>query len=130
MFEEDTEILFGAFSGEPDSLDQDLILDPATTASTIATAAASKKRTLDSVPTNGKSDIAGNGTSKLEVDGDTIIEMEPVPKKAKRGFSPQPVVADEFQQESSREVAVIAGLQGESAAAGAAGLVLSHQVIS
>ncbi|RUS33914.1 rRNA-processing arch domain-containing protein [Jimgerdemannia flammicorona] len=137
MFEEDTDILFDAFNAEPDSTDQDFTTDlsaaaAATTAATAATTAAttaavSKKRPFDGLATNGKQHTR-DGSSPIDTDGDVATESEPASKKTKRGFFPKPVLADEFEQESSREVAAIPGLQSESAAAGAPGLVLSHQV--
>lgn len=42
--------------------------------------------------------------------------------------APQPIVADEFEQESTREVVNIPGLQASSADDSQAGIILSHQV--
>ncbi|KAG2185026.1 hypothetical protein INT43_000939 [Umbelopsis isabellina] len=42
--------------------------------------------------------------------------------------APQPIVADEFEQESTREVANIPGLQSSSDADNQTGVILSHQV--
>ena len=49
----------------------------------------------------------------------------PEPKRMKRGQEPEPVVADAFETEESREVAAAAGLQAQKEGAA---VVLSHQV--
>lgn len=84
----------------------------------------SNKRTLqDSEVTNGQKDF-DNGKGNRDEDASTHA----VKKFKLTEDAPQPIVADEFEQESTREVANIPGLQGTSAPDLTEGIVLSHQV--
>lgn len=76
-------------------------------------------------------------TESTNVEVDTDIENGKMeedgfghPSKKFKGTeeAPQPIVADEFEQESTREVANIPGLQSSSDADNQAGVILSHQV--
>ena len=70
---------------------------------------------MEDVQSNGVADGA-NGQDAAD---------EPDAKRARREAEPEPVVADTFETEQSREVAASAGLQGTKEGAA---VVLSHQV--
>ena len=57
-----------------------------------------------------------------QIDGQS---NEPGPKRQRRGAEPEPVVADSFETEQSREVAASAGLQASQEGTA---VILSHQV--
>jgi len=84
----------------------------------------SNKRTLqDSEVTNGQKDV-----DIIKGNRDEDASTHAVKKFKLTEDAPQPIVADEFEQESTREVANIPGLQGTGAPDGSEGIVLSHQV--
>jgi len=75
-----------------------------------------------------------NGTVKspapqvsASVDASVSESSTQLPKRQKREVEQEPVVADAFETEQSREVAAAAGLQGQAQQDGQA-VVLSHQV--
>jgi ATP-dependent RNA helicase DOB1 len=84
----------------------------------------SNKRTLQVTEvTNGQNDADNDNGNRDDDASNHAVKKFKLTEEA-----PQPIVADEFQQESTREVANIAGLQGTSATEDEAGIVLSHQV--
>jgi hypothetical protein len=84
----------------------------------------SNKRTLhDSEVTNGHKDAINIKGNRDEDAPNYAVKKFKLTEEA-----PQPIVADEFEQESTREVANIPGLQGTVAPDGAEGILLSHAV--
>ncbi|KAF7727246.1 ATP-dependent RNA helicase mtr4 [Apophysomyces ossiformis] len=113
MFDDDnTDSLFGVFNGEvPDDEFDDV---PQESSAVEPTAQTTVKRGLDQDGNESKRQKLTNDNSEHE-------------SRRFRAEDAQAIVADTFEQETSREVANIAGLQGAPTVEGEQ-LVLSHQV--
>ncbi|KAG0174677.1 ATP-dependent RNA helicase mtr4 [Apophysomyces sp. BC1034] len=113
MFDDDnTDSLFGVFNGTVPADEFDDVTDDSPTIDSAPQMAA--KRGPDDVGTESKRQKLAKENNENE-------------SKRFRGEEAQAIVADTFEQETSREVANIAGLQGAPTVEGEQ-LVLSHQV--
>jgi hypothetical protein len=140
MFDEDSEALFDVF-------DSEVPISEFTTGelSSGTDHTAEKKKNINkqqqlnvdqhSKDQANKRSLQETESTNVEVDtdyenGNMEEDGSAHPSKKFKGTdeAPQPIVADEFEQESTREVANIPGLQSSTDADNHAGVILSHQV--
>jgi ATP-dependent RNA helicase DOB1 len=138
MFEEDSDALFDVFDSEVPVSE---FTNGEFSSGTDHTAEKQQKinkqnqQSADTRDQSHKRSLKETEASKAQNDIDNVNGSQEVdgPNHAVKKFklteeAPQPIVADEFQQESTREVVNIPGLQSTAAVDSAAGITLSHQV--